>query len=119
LKASVRTKGQKIPPPFPNGWFMIAESSEIVAGVATSINCLGENFVVYRSNKDGKVFVLDAFCPHMGANLGVGGIVRGDCIECPFHQWRFSGEDGRCTEVPYSSSSGESKSSFSKFELSG
>ena len=25
--------------------------------------------------------------------------VRGDCIQCPFHNWKFSGETGRCTEV--------------------
>ena len=30
-----------------------------------------------------------------------GGVVRGDCIECPFHQWQFRGEDGECTHVPY------------------
>jgi cholesterol 7-desaturase len=108
-KAFVRTKGQKVPPPFPNGWFAIAESSEIVKGAAKSINCLGENFVVFRSTKDDQVFVLDAYCPHMGANLGVGGIVSDNCIECPFHQWRFSGEDGKLIGIPYSKSLGESE----------
>ena len=29
--------------------------------------------------------------------------VRGDCIQCPFHNWRFSGETGRCVEAAYSS----------------
>lgn len=38
----------------------------------------------------------------MGANLGVGGIVRDDCIECPFHQWSFRGSDGECSNIPYS-----------------
>ena len=33
--------------------------------------------------------------------LLVGGTVKGDCIECPFHQWQFRGEDGECTHVPY------------------
>ena len=50
----------------------------------------------------GVVHVLDAYCPHLGANMAVGGAVRGDCIECPFHGWRFKGEDGKCTVVPYS-----------------
>lgn len=45
----------------------------------------------------------------MGANLGVGGIVKGDCIECPFHQWKFRGVDGSCYEIPYSKSLTESK----------
>jgi cholesterol 7-desaturase len=43
--------------------------------------------------------VLSAYCPHLGANLGVGGKVCGESIECPFHGWRF-GNDGRCTKVP-------------------
>ena len=45
--------------------------------------------------------MLDAYCPHMGANLGAGGQVKGDCIECPFHGWQFRGEDGQCVHIPY------------------
>ena len=26
----------------------------------------------------------------------------GDCIECPFHQWRFDGETGKCVKGPSS-----------------
>lgn len=57
---------RKLPPPYPNGWFAIAESKEIKAGAAESIECLGETFVVFRSTSTGEVFVLDAFCPHLG-----------------------------------------------------
>lgn len=35
----------------------------------------------------GLVHVLDAICPHLGANLGVNGVVRGNNLECPFHGW--------------------------------
>lgn len=105
----LRKIGSKIPPPFPNGWFAIIESKEVKAGTAKSVNCLGENFVVFRASKSKEVFVLDAYCPHMGANLGVGGIVVGDCIECPFHQWKFSGADGACVQIPYSKSLADSK----------
>ena len=28
--------------------------------------------------------------------------VRGDCIQCPFHNWKFCGDSGRCVQVPYS-----------------
>jgi cholesterol 7-dehydrogenase len=34
--------------------------------------------------------------------MAVGGTVRGDCLECPFHLWRFKGEDGKCSSIPYS-----------------
>jgi len=43
---------------------------------------------------------MDAYCPHLGANLGVGGRVVGDCVECPFHGWQFNTE-GQCTSIPY------------------
>lgn len=58
--------------------------------------------MVFRSKESKEVFVLDAFCPHLGANLGIGGIVKDDCIECPFHMWKFRGVDGECCEIPYS-----------------
>ena len=31
----------------------------------------------------------------------MGGHVRGNCIECPFHGWQFDGETGKCTKIPY------------------
>jgi len=55
---------------------------------------------VFRGD-DGKAYVVDAYCPHLGANLGVGGRVVGGCIECPFHGWQFRGEDGKCVKIPY------------------
>ena len=62
---------------------------------------LGEHFVVFRTEK-GVASVLDAYCPHLGAHLGIGSRVVGDCIECPFHGWKFRGEDGQCMAIPYS-----------------
>lgn len=52
------------------------------------------------SQEDGKARILDAYCPHMGANLGVTGQVVGNDIVCPFHGWQFDGE-GKCTKIPY------------------
>lgn len=65
------------------------------------LNIIGQKLAVFRDSK-GKVYVLDAYCPHLGANLGVGARVVGDCIECPFHGWKYRGQDGKCTEIPYS-----------------
>lgn len=65
------------------------------------LRCLaGLDLVAFRT-EDGVAHVFDAYCPHLGAHLGVMGRVVGDCIECPFHGWRFSGKDGACTHVPY------------------
>ncbi|KAG5678787.1 hypothetical protein PVAND_008424 [Polypedilum vanderplanki] len=98
----LRKIGSKLPPPYPNGWFAIATSKEIMRGKAKNIECLGEHFVVFRASNSNEVFVLDAYCPHMGANLGVGGIVKNNCVECPFHQWRFNGDNGELVNIPYS-----------------
>lgn len=72
-------------------------------GQAINYDCLGQHFVIFRS-EDGKPYVLDAYCPHLGANLGVGGKVIGDCIQCPFHHWMFRGVDGTCKNIPYTTS---------------
>jgi hypothetical protein len=41
-----------------------------------------------------------AYCPHLGADIAVGGTVTDDCITCPFHGWRFDGA-GPNVEIPY------------------
>jgi 3-ketosteroid 9alpha-monooxygenase subunit A len=45
--------------------------------------------------------VWDAFCPHMGAHLGVRAKIEGDEVVCPLHSWRYDRE-GHCVDVPYS-----------------
>ena len=49
----------------------------------------------------GEFHLQDAYCPHLGAHLGVGGTVVGQRVECPFHGWTYDG-DGACTNIPYS-----------------
>ncbi|CAG2108243.1 unnamed protein product [Medioppia subpectinata] len=62
----------------------------------------GQQLVAFRGGS-GVVHVLSAYCPHLGANLGIGGHVvtesGDDCIQCPFHGWRFGG-DGQCKRIP-------------------
>lgn len=88
------------PPVYPNGWFSVAESRDLKSGDVKPLYVLGQNLVIFRG-EDGLSHVLDAYCPHLGAHLGVGARVFGNCIECPFHGWRFRGEDGKCTGIPY------------------
>jgi phenylpropionate dioxygenase-like ring-hydroxylating dioxygenase large terminal subunit len=44
--------------------------------------------------------VFDAYCPHLGAHLGVGGRVEDGCLVCPFHEWAFDGS-GANVAIPY------------------
>ncbi|GAB0092316.1 cholesterol 7-desaturase [Sergentomyia squamirostris] len=119
----MRKLGVKLPPPFPNGWFCVAESADVPAGKSISVSCLGNTFAVFRSKETGEVFILDAYCPHLGANLGVGGMVSKDCIECPFHHWKFRGTDGQCVDIPYSCNDSIPKTakvkSWQSFEMNG
>lgn len=85
---------------YPRGWFVVALSDEVVDAKPMSVTYFGRRMVVFRG-ADGKVRVTDAYCPHLGADLGVGGKVEGNDIRCPFHAWKFSGDTGACTEVPY------------------
>jgi len=88
-------------PAYPNGWFRVAYSDELRAGQVLSLELFGTRLVAFRTVQ-GTPFVLDAYCPHMGADMGVGGRVDGEALRCPFHDWLWGG-DGRCLEVPYAS----------------
>jgi phenylpropionate dioxygenase-like ring-hydroxylating dioxygenase large terminal subunit len=117
-------RAKTYPATYPNGWYKIAESSEIPIGTVIEAQAVGKVFAVFRG-EDGKVGILDAYCVHLGANMAVGGKVVGNCLvrslrlvscsyrilccvheshciqECPFHKWRFDSQ-GKCTHIPYS-----------------
>ena len=89
----------RIPLPLPIGWFCIGTSDSIAPGEVRSLHYFGRELVLFRGD-DGTAHTLDAYCPHLGAHLGVGGRVEGGTIRCPFHGWRFNGE-GACVSIPY------------------
>lgn len=82
---------------YPSGWFQVAWAGELAVGDVRPIRYFGQDLVLYRGKRG--YHVLDAFCPHMGAHLGHGGMVAGDSIVCPFHGWRWAA-DGTNELVP-------------------
>ena len=98
------TPGYRFPfTPFPHGWYRVAASDELRGGKIKRVKACGEDLVLFRSDapdESGRVNAIDAYCPHLGADLSRGGRVVGDTIACPFHDWRFDGE-GKCVEIPY------------------
>ncbi|UGT65263.1 aromatic ring-hydroxylating dioxygenase subunit alpha [Nocardia asteroides] len=80
------------------GWFMIGWSAEFPLGETRPLHYFGEELVAYR-DESGELHVLTGHCKHLGAHLGHGGKVVGDCVECPFHGWRW-GPDGRNKHIP-------------------
>ena len=57
----------------------------------------GKKHVLFKTG-DGKISVVDAVCPHRGANL-CKGWVKGNNIQCPYHGWEFD-SDGKLVKVP-------------------
>jgi phenylpropionate dioxygenase-like ring-hydroxylating dioxygenase large terminal subunit len=84
----------------PSGWFQIGWSAEFTPGHPLPLRYFEQALVAFRG-EGGELHVLDAYCPHMGADLGFGGRVRGDDIVCPYHGWEWSGRDGSNTVIPY------------------
>jgi len=84
---------------FPNSWFRIATSNELPAKKVIPLRYFGKDFVLFRA-ENGTPYLLDAYCPHMGAHLGYTGTVRDETIRCPYHGWLWNGK-GSCVDVPY------------------
>ena len=81
------------------GWFMVGWSAEYQRGDVRPLRYFGEDLVAYRDDS-GELHVLSGHCRHLGAHIGHGGKVVGDCVECPFHGWRW-GPDGTNRYIPY------------------
>lgn len=91
---------KRFPFPHPFGWFMVAYEDDLAPGEVTALRYWSTDLVLWR-DEGGEFHVQDAYCPHLGAHLGVGGRVLGKELECPFHGWLFDG-NGACTRIPYS-----------------
>ncbi|MFC7448442.1 Rieske 2Fe-2S domain-containing protein [Rhodococcus daqingensis] len=87
------------PTRFARGWHCLGLLKTFQDGKPHEVKAFGTSLVVFASESDGKINVLDAFCRHMGGNLAQG-TVKGDSIACPFHDWRWGG-NGKCTDIPY------------------
>jgi phenylpropionate dioxygenase-like ring-hydroxylating dioxygenase large terminal subunit len=97
-RASVKERNLDIP--FPYGWYPALLSRELQVGEVKPLRYFSQDLVIWRG-EDGRARMLDAYCRHLGANMGHGGKVAGNRLECPFHAWRYD-ETGVVHEIPYS-----------------
>jgi nitrite reductase/ring-hydroxylating ferredoxin subunit len=95
-----RQKGPRFPFPVPNGWFVVAAANEVGPGELKNLHYFGRDLVLFRT-ESGEPRLVDAYCAHLGAHLGVGGRIQGETIACPFHGWCYDGDSGRCVDIPY------------------
>ncbi|NMO91582.1 Rieske 2Fe-2S domain-containing protein [Actinomycetospora sp. TBRC 11914] len=84
-------------PAYPRSWWIVAWSSDVEPGQVIPARLLERDVVLWRES-DGRLHCMSAVCAHLGANLGVGGEVVDNRIQCPFHGWRYD-DEGRLTAL--------------------
>ncbi|HUH74477.1 MAG TPA: Rieske 2Fe-2S domain-containing protein [Chitinophagales bacterium] len=102
------------PDPYPNGWFNICNTVQVKKGKVIEVDAFGEKLAVFRG-ENGKVSVVDIFCPHLSANLAEGR-VEGNELVCPFHGWKFQ-QDGKCSHIPYSKNTPPAQAKLKTWEV--
>jgi phthalate 4,5-dioxygenase oxygenase subunit len=66
-------------------------------GTPIRLKLLGEDLIAFRDT-NGKVGVMEEYCPHRGASLALGR--NEDCgLTCIYHGWKFD-VDGNCLDMP-------------------
>lgn len=88
---------------FPFGWYALEPTGFVAVGEVKPLRYFSKDLAIWRG-EDGKVRVTDAWCKHLGAHMGHGGKVSGNLLECPFHAWRYDGEEGAVKDIPYARS---------------
>jgi nitrite reductase/ring-hydroxylating ferredoxin subunit len=83
----------------PDGWYQLTHASQIKKGKVYTFNYFNTALVCYRDSHH-SIHVFDAYCPHLGAHLGIGGKIIKDLLVCPFHGWKYDAQ-GTCVEIPY------------------
>jgi nitrite reductase (NADH) small subunit len=76
-----------------NAWIAVGRLEDIPRLGARVIRTAKGDIAVFRTAED-RVFALDDRCPHKGGPLSQG-IVHGDRVTCPLHNWMIELCDGR------------------------
>lgn len=94
---SIETK--PMPDRYARGWHCLGLARDYRDGKPHGVSAFGTRLVVF-AGEDGQLRAMNAWCPHMGADLSIGRI-EGNTVVCRFHGWGF-GADGACSRIPYS-----------------
>src|SRR6266542_2702874 len=80
-------------------WLPIALASELPEPNCTPVRLriLGEDLVAFRDT-EGRVGLLEQYCPHRGASLFFGRNEQGG-LRCVYHGWKFD-VAGHCVDMP-------------------
>ena len=80
-------------------WLPVALSEELPGPdcMPVRVRVLGEDLIAFRDT-DGKVGLVDAYCPHRGAPMFFGRNEE-DGLRCVYHGWKFD-VTGDCVDLP-------------------
>jgi phenylpropionate dioxygenase-like ring-hydroxylating dioxygenase large terminal subunit len=80
-------------------WIPVALAEELPGpdSVPLRVEVLDEKLVAFRDS-DGRVGLMDAYCPHRGAPLFFGRNEENG-LRCIYHGWKFD-VDGTCVDIP-------------------
>jgi len=87
-------------------WITLFGSDKLPGGRVVEVTHDGADLLVFRT-EGGALRAVEAWCPHMGNYMpnglppgqGLSGLLHGEELKCPFHDWRFDGR-GRCSGMP-------------------
>ncbi len=86
-------------PAYTEGWFQVGWSKDLAPKTLRKVQQFGREYTLFRG-ADGQVGLIDDVCPHLGAHFSEGGCVKGNSVQCPYHNWAFD-RTGACTEIAY------------------
>jgi 5,5'-dehydrodivanillate O-demethylase len=95
-------------------WQPVYHGVDLERGRATPLRIMSQDFTLYRGDS-GAVALIDARCPHRGAQMSLGRI-EGDAIRCFYHGWTF-GSGGECIAQPAEGSSFAQKVSIASYPV--
>ena len=79
------------------GFVPVLEEKELQEGKMKLVSFEGTPVLLIK--QQGKIFVIDNRCPHMGCGFS-GGVLDGLVVVCPCHDWRFSLVTGEYEDEP-------------------
>jgi nitrite reductase (NADH) small subunit/3-phenylpropionate/trans-cinnamate dioxygenase ferredoxin subunit len=80
-----------------NDFTRVAHLRDLPPGTCRTVDVKGTFIALFNIN--GMIYALDNTCPHAGGPLGEGALV-GDCVQCPWHGWRFHVPSGTRRDNP-------------------
>jgi nitrite reductase (NADH) small subunit len=77
---------------------MVCNIQDLTKGVGYPATVKGKALAIFL-HSDGRVFAIDAVCPHAGGPMEEG--TMSNCeVTCPLHEYKFDLTSGRCSTDP-------------------